>query len=90
MNIRKTVLTVIPLLVALVNLGGNFAFLGVFMACADSLTPCTPTSDQLVLSGIFGFPIVLLPTSYGYLGFLMNAALWGAAAYVLLRLALGK
>jgi hypothetical protein len=90
MNLRKAVLIAVPSLVALANFCGNFAFLGIFMACGDSSDPCTPDLAQITLSSIFLFPISLLPTGFGYLGFLANAAVWAAATYGLLRLVFDK
>jgi hypothetical protein len=90
MNIRRVALITFPSLMALANLCGNVALMGVFIACGDSLIPCLPSKNELVLSSVFAFPVSVLPISLGYLGFVTNAILWAVGAYFLLRLVLGK
>ena len=90
MNFRKVTLIIAPSLMALVNLYGNLTFMRTLTACAESLTPCAPSKAQVVFSSMFAFPVMLLPISLAYLGFLINAALWASGAYLVLRLTLGN
>ncbi len=75
-------------LVTFANIWGQLGLLAATIACGDSLRVCHPDPAWAEQGAILALPMSLIPKEFiaqGPLAALFNAALWGGAVFVTLR-----